>query len=321
MPYKYDPELRPVLAPAQVAMAQLPPVAVHDVTTRRNRAEAALLAMLDAVPLGDGVDKKLFRTATDDGHELEMAWYSLASTAKVEAGPALLHIHGGGLTAFGVSSFHVLVNNTVAESGVPMLSVDYRLAPEHPYPTPLEDCYTSLVWVRDHAEELNVDPTRIGVMGESAGGGLAAGVTLLARDRGFSPPLAKQILVYPMLDDRNTVPDEDLLPFVTYTWDDNLTNWSAYLGRDSVGTDQVSQYAAPAREMNLSKLPATYIDVGELDVFAQEDLEYARRLAAGKVSVEFHLYPEAPHGFENFVPTAGVSSRAINNRTAAIKSF
>lgn len=319
MPYKYHPEVEQTMNAMQGMKAQSPPVAVHDIATLRQNA-VFLLAMINAVPLQEGVDKKSFITKTADGHEMEMVWYSPKS-APTAPGPALLHMHGGGMIVFDVHSFGPILNNTVAESGVPMLSVDYRLAPEDPHPTLLEDCYTGLTWLQDHAAELNVDPARIGVMGESAGGGLAAGLALMARDRKFSPPLVKQILVYPMLDDRNTVADDELTPFLLWSYEDNLTGWSAYVGKDVIGTDKVSKYSAPARETDLSGLPSTYIDVGTLDIFASEDMEYARKLVVAKVGVDFQLFEGCPHAFEAIVPTAEVSKRAIEGRLRAIKSF
>lgn len=220
-----------------------------------------------------------------------------------------------------VVSFAMAIHNTVAATGVPMLSIEYRYAPEHPYPTPQEDCYTGLLWLQSHAAELNVDPARIGVMGESAGGGLAAGLALMARDRKLDPPLAKQVLIYPMIDDRNVSGDEAMLPFCIWSYEDNVTGWSALLGKDTVGTEKVAKYAAPARETDLSGLPPSYVEVGELDIFRDEDLEYARRLAAAKVSTEFHLHPGAPHAFEVMAPNADVVKRALADRVRAMRSF
>jgi acetyl esterase/lipase len=130
-------------------------------------------------------------------------------------------------------------------------AVEYRLAPEHPFPTPLEDCYAALTWVNSHAVQLGVDPTRVAIMGDSAGGGLAAGVALLARDRGLQPPLAKQILINAMLDDRNQSRFEHLQGLATWDPDDNLTGWAAYLGRVEAGKPDadVSIYGAPSRTL------------------------------------------------------------------------
>jgi acetyl esterase/lipase len=141
-----------------------------------------------------------------------------------------------------VAGYDRLVAGYVADSGVPFLSVDYRVAPEHPHPAPVEDAYAGLAWLLEHADELGVDPTRVAVMGDSGGGGLAAGVALLARDRGLA--LARQVLVYPMLDDRTTVPDPELVPFAAWSYDDNYTGWHALLG-DTVGGPDVPATAAP----------------------------------------------------------------------------
>jgi len=164
-----------------------------------------------------------------------------------------------------------------------------------------------------------VDPARLAVMGDSAGGGLAAGVCLLARDRG-GPAIAQQILVYPMLDDRTSVPDPQLVPFLTWTYDDNVTGWRALLG-ESAGDGDVSPYAAPARATDLSGLPSTYIEVGELDIFRNEDISYARRLADAGVSTELHLYPGCPHAFEGLAPNAPVSQRAVASRVRRLCSL
>jgi acetyl esterase/lipase len=209
----------------------------------------------------------------------------------------------------------------VAAQGVQHFAVDYPRAPEHPAPASLEDCYAALQWLSAHARELHVDPARIVIYGVSAGGGLAAGVALMARDRGLSPPLAKQVLVYPMLDDRTHYPDDwPARPFLTFTAEDNVMSWDAYVGADKRGREDadVSIYAAPGRAENLEGLPSTYIDVGGLDLFRDENLRFAQRLAEANVEVEFHLYPGLPHGFEN--PQTWVTTRAVENRIKAVQS-
>jgi acetyl esterase/lipase len=215
--------------------------------------------------------------------------------------------------------YDVAVRQYVAEAGVPMLVVDYRIAPEHPHPTPVEDCYAALVWLADHASTLGIDPARLAVMGDSAGGGLAAGVCLLARDRG-GPAIAQQLLIYPMLDDRTVTPDPQLLPFLTWTYDDNVTGWGALLG-ESAGTDVVSPYAAPARATDVSGLPDTYIDVGDLDIFRDEDITYARRLSDAGVPTELHLHSGCPHSFEALARAADVSRRAIADRVRRLRAL
>jgi acetyl esterase/lipase len=206
-----------------------------------------------------------------------------------------------------------------AASGVPLLSVDFRFAPEHPYPTSVEDCYAALQWAHKNATELGVDPARIAVMGDSAGGGMAAGVALMARDRG-GPALAAQILVYPMLDDRTTTPDPEIEPYAMWTTDDNITGWGCLLG-DTAGGDDTPPYAAPARAQDLAGLPRTYIDVGQLDIFRAEDIAYAERLAVAGVDVEFHLHPGVPHAFEVFAPESAVARRAQADRARVLRSI
>jgi acetyl esterase/lipase len=212
-----------------------------------------------------------------------------------------------------------VVRGYVAASGVPMLVVDYRVAPEFPYPVPVEDCYAALLWLIDHAGELGVDPARVAVMGDSAGGGLVAGVCLLDRDRG-GPDVAQQLLIYPMLDDRSRAPVPELSSFLTWTYDDNVTGWSALLP-DAAGTETVAPYAAPARATDLSGLPPTYIDVGDLDLFRAEDVCYASRLADAGVPTELHVHPGCPHAFDAMAPSASVTQRAIADRVRRLRSL
>jgi acetyl esterase/lipase len=224
-----------------------------------------------------------------------------------DPGPGIVYIHGGGMVLGSMELYDKAVAMYVAESGVPMLSVDYRLAPEHPHPVPVEDCFASLLWLHDHAAEIGMDGARIAVMGDGAGGGLAAGTAILARDRAL--PLCGQILIYPMLDDRTVEPDPELVPFALWTYDSNITGWGALLG-DQRGTSSVPAAAAPARERNLSGLAPAYIEVGELDIFREEDVEYARRLSRAGVSAELHVHPGLPYGFDAVAGgTAPVSGR------------
>lgn len=207
----------------------------------------------------------------------------------------------------------------VSASGTPILSVDYRRAPEHTHPTPVQDAYAGLVWLHEHAAELGVDPARIAVFGDSAGGGLAAAVSILARDR-QGPPIAKQILLMPMLDDRNLAPDPQLAPFVLWSWDDNRTGWTALLGEAVAGPD-VPASAAPARVGDPAGLPPAYIEVGQLDIFRDEDLTYALRLSRAGVPVEFHLHPGVPHEFEGIAFTSDIAKRVIADRVRVLTTL
>ncbi len=223
--------------------------------------------------------------------------------------PAIYHTHGGGMVIgnrrLGVEGFAPLA----AEHGAVIVSVEYRLAPEHPHPAPVEDCYAGLVWTAQHADELGIDPERILVAGGSAGGGLAAGIALMARDRGF-PHLTHQVLICPMLDDRFGTPSsQEVVGDAPWDRDANEFGWTALLGAARGGPD-VSPYAAPARATDLSGLPRTYLDVGNAELFRDETLEYAHRLSAAGVVVDLHMWGGAFHGFEGFVPQARVSQAA-----------
>ena len=232
--------------------------------------------------------------------------------------PALLWIHGGGYVIGSADGEDVQVKSIVAEVGCAAVSVDYRLAPETPHPGPVEDCYAALKWLYTHAAELGVDPGRIAIGGASAGGGLTAGLGLLTRDRG-EVPLAFELLIYPMLDDR-TVTTGDPHPYTgefIWTHDANQFGWTSYLGQ-APGSEGVSPYAAAARAQSLAGLPPTYLCVGALDLFLEEDLEYARRLMREGVPTELHVYPGAYHGF-NLMPEAQVSQAFQRDFMAALR--
>jgi acetyl esterase/lipase len=228
--------------------------------------------------------------------------------------PALYHIHGGGMVT-GDNRIG-LPEGALAwaeEFGMAVVSVAYRLAPEHPHPAPVDDCYAGLVWTAEHAAELGIDPDRIIVVGGSAGGGLAAAVALLARDRG-GPALLAQMLLCPMLDDRNDTPSSLQLAGVD-VWDhtSNETGWTALLG-ERRGAADVSPYAAPARATDLSGLPPAFIDVGSCETFRDEDVAYAVRLWQAGGRAELHVWPGGFHGFDTFAPQAALSQDAKTAR-------
>jgi acetyl esterase/lipase len=225
------------------------------------------------------------------------------------AGPALLWIHGGGYVIGNAAQDDVLCRRFARELGATVASVDYRLAPEHPYPTSLEDCYSALTWL---ARLPSVDPARVAVGGASAGGGLAAALALLARDRA-EIPVAAQLLVYPMLDDRTV--DRDGLDNTGHRlWNQssNKFGWASYLG------DADPDIAVPARREDLSGLPPAWMGVGTLDLFHDEDVVYAERLKAAGVPCEVEVVPGAFHGFDGIVPKAEVSQSFFNSQCAAL---
>jgi acetyl esterase/lipase len=312
MPLEFDPEVADVLAQLGGTSAFQPPR--DDVEGRRAFWEPILAASSAAQPFPDDVETSDRYATADDGAQIQMRWYTKEGAT---SGPAVVYFHGGGYFFGHIDHFDGTVARYVSASGVPMLSVEYRRAPEHPFPTPVEDGYAALNWLHEHAAELGVDPERIGVMGDSAGGGMAAAVSILARERG-GPPIARQILVMPMLDDRTT-PDPHLAPFV-YNYGDLVTGWQAFLG-DAVGSSDVPPAAAPARLEEATGLPPAYIEVGQLDVFRDEDTAYATKLSRAGVPVEFHLHPGVPHEFDSIAFTADVARRAIADRVRVLKSI
>lgn len=232
----------------------------------------------------------------------------------------ILHIHGGGYVMGAAAPQEPVHRAQVARLGCVIVTVDYRLAPETRHPGPVEDCYAALAWTFANTAALGIDPARIGVSGESAGGGLAAALALLARDRG-EYALAFQHLIYPMIDDRTCTladPHPHVGEFI-WTPHNNHFGWAALLGVEP-GSDGVSPYAAAARAADLAGLPPTFISTGALDLFLEEDLEYARRLLRAGVPTELHVYPGGFHGFD-IHPSAGVSKAARRDSLDALKRF
>lgn len=236
---------------------------------------------VDVLTLESGIGIRLYRPA------------GAAATT-----PALLWIHGGGYVIGTAAQDDLLCRKFVKELGITVAAVDYRLAPEHPYPAPLEDCYTALEWL---AKLPGVDRERIAIGGASAGGGLCAALALLARDRDGVKPVF-QLLVYPMIDDRSV--GSHLYHPGHRLWNatSNRFGWQAYLG----GADP--EVAAPARRTDLAGLPPAWLGVGTLDLFHDEDLEYAERLRAAGVPCQVHVVPGAFHGFDGIVAKADISN-------------
>lgn len=316
MPLSYEPEFAKAAAPILSAASAVPAPALHDIQTRRANTLAFFTGLWANFPEAAGVEQTVYQVKSYDGQFISVHrfWKKDSHTAP---GPAVLHCHGGGTILGDVELYKKPLALQVQKTGVQAFSVDYRLAPENPHPTPAEDCYAGLCWLYEHADEYAVDRNRIGAMGESAGGLLAAAITLMARDRGLSPPLAKQILIYPMLDDRNTVPNPALEQFALWKCEDSITAWTALLG-DKIGKDDASPYAAPARVTSVEGLPPTYIEVGELDLFRDEDIAYAARIAAANISLELHVRPGLPHGFEILAPDTESAKRAVADRIRAM---
>jgi acetyl esterase/lipase len=293
------------------------PLDLDDIPAIRTRLDAAYASLDMPVPVIDGVSTTDQLVPGPAGAP-DVAIRIFQPSARSSTLPALLWIHGGGYVLGEMAQEDVFAKQLVTSVECVVVTVEYRLAPEHPFPAPLEDCYAALAWLAGHTSELHVDPARIAIGGGSAGAGLAAGLALLARDRG-EVPLAFQLLIYPMLDDRNIAPAGDERSD-TLVWSraSNFYGWQAYLGR-TPGTDDVSPYAAAARAADLAGLPPAYVMVGALDLFLDEDIAYAQRLMAAGVPTELHVYPGAYHGFDSFAPDAAVSRRFAAERDEILR--
>jgi acetyl esterase/lipase len=306
-----DPELK---APLEMMLASWPGLSAAGLREMREGLSAISKSMPASKPESVDVEDIVVPGPFEDSELLLRIYRPKSADAPL---PALYWMHGGGMVIGSVDLDDAVLANAVHQHGFAAVSVDYRLAPEFPDPTPIEDCYAGLNWISSHGHTLNIDSSRIAVGGASAGGGLAAGLALLSRDRS-GPAVAFQLLLEPMLDDRSCT-DSSSQYNCTALWDrnDNQWAWRALLG-ERVGTDQVSHYAAPARAAALHGLPATFIDVGQIETFRDECIDYAKRLSAAGVQTEFHLYPGAFHGFDLIAPDSWISRRAWQLRWSAL---
>ena len=310
MTHDYDPELAP-WAPifGQLSFADIPAA---------RAGEADLLAALPPYnpPVPLDVDELLV-PGPEDAPEVRVRRYRPADHAG--ALPGLVYFHGGGFVVGSLDLYDADCRRIAAEVGAVVVSVDYRLAPEHPFPAPLEDCYAALVWVAAHAEELGVDADRIAVGGESAGGGLAAGVALLARDR-RGPRLCLQFLGIPELDDRLASESMSRLgvdsPITTVA--NGEISWDSYLGEGVRGTDRVSPYAAPARAADLTGLPPALVTAYELDALRDEGITYAQRLLSAGVPTELRVYAGAFHAC-TWLSTIGICQQILGDLVDALR--
>jgi acetyl esterase/lipase len=232
--------------------------------------------------------------------------------------PALLWIHGGGFIIGSPEQDDLSSGAYAQELGIVVAAVRYRLAPEHPFPAPLEDCYAALRWLHSQAQQLGIDPDRIAIGGASAGGGLAAGLALLAHDRNEVKP-AFQLLIYPMLDDRTAVrTDIDGSHHRLWNQNSNVYGWRSYLAK-APGSPDASPYAAPARREDLSGLPPAWMGVGTFDLFHDEDVAYAKRLTNSGVPCDLQVVPGAFHSFDMVFRGANVARQFRQSHVAALR--
>jgi len=295
-----DPELQPALEmfpEVSFSLEALPEI-------RKVTTEDALREALSGGG-GEGVKiRDLFIAGPEGAPDVRVRIYEPLDADRPL--PGLLWIHGGGYVCGIPEQADRRICEIVGEIGCISVSVNYRLAPENPYPAPLEDCYAAFKWMNEQASELGLDPALIAIGGGSAGGGLAAGLGLLARDR-KEFKVCHQILLYPMLDDRTGAGKGGNLadaPF--WTIHNNRFGWQCYLD-GTPGRNDIPAYASASRAKDLSGLPPAFIVVGGIDILAREDVSYAQRLLGFGVEVELHVYPGAFHAFDVKVPDAQVS--------------
>ena len=315
-PVPFDPELAAALG---VIRERLPATFTAEMLPMVRAAQAELIDLTnDEIGL-DGTFEVTERTVPGPAGAPGVSLLICRPAAATGAVPALYFIHGGGMV-MGTNRGQGMVDllDVAAELGLAVVSVEYRLAPDHPHPAPVEDCYAGLVWTVEHADELGIDPERVVVSGASAGGGLGAATALLARDRG-GPALIGQLLLCPMLDDRNNSYSARQMAGLG-VWDIsfNQVGWSALLG-DAQGGEDVSPYAAPARATDLSGLPPAFIDVGSAETFRDEAVEYASRIWQAGGRAELHVWAGGFHGFSGMVPQAAVSQAASEAQRAWLR--
>jgi acetyl esterase/lipase len=287
--------------------------AIADIKERRNTVDSLLRMMIAELPPIENVVMEDRNIPGPDGSpEVGVRIYKPVDVSA--SLPGMFFIHGGGMIMGSIEGENLKAAMLCETIQAVVVSVEYRLAPENPHPAPVQDCYEALVWMSKNATELGFDPERLAIVGGSAGGGLAIATALMARDQEF-PKLCFQMANYPMIDDRNETPSSKEITDVGI-WDReaNLEAWDWYLGGKPA-----DEYAAPARVKNLSDLPPTFIDVGEIDLFRDEDIEFATRLLQAGVTTELHVYPGAYHASEAFAPDAELSKQIWAKRIEALK--
>ena len=296
---RLDPEYRPIFSVVPDDLFDM-----SDIGAARRRMSAGEGA--PPVEYPEGLDVEDCGIPASDGHTIGVRVYR--PEAARSPAPALCWMHGGGFVMGDLGTDDAACAAMAAQLGVVVVSVDYRLAPEHPCPAPLEDCFDALMWMFSAAADMGIDPSRVAAGGASTGGTLAAGLCLLTRDRGRALPCF-QLLTYAPLDDRHLTPSSrSITDGRFWNLDANKICWDAYLdGR--AGSADVSAYAAPARAEDLSGLPPAFISVGEVDLFVDENVEHAQRLMRAGVPTDLHVYAGAFHGANVVVPQAQTSQR------------
>ncbi|KJR87444.1 arylesterase monooxygenase [Sporothrix schenckii 1099-18] len=350
----YYKAIEPMIKAAESQPPAAPPKNVCELTTTLN----ALMAVIFKDPPAPAhIVQSKHQIPVPGGRTVAVTRYATAEQRAAKDQPAVIYLHAGGMVCASVDLLGNVIANESAHVGVQYWAVNYTKSPEVAAPVALEEAYAVLTHLSAHAAQLGIDNTRIAVGGASAGGGMAAGLGLIARDRGFRPPIAKLVLVYPMLDDRTVQAhpptgarhaganrsDDDwpVRPFLTWSCESNALAWNAYLGLGHPATDDpltaaanlakatatapgfpgaAAHYAIPARAASLAGLPPTYMDCGGLDLFLEECAQFAARLAHDGVELDFHIFHGVPHGFES-APATNAARTAMEQRKLAYNSF
>lgn len=309
-----DSDLLAALGPLAAALPPEP--SVGDWGSRRAGIDALYAILAAGSPPIDEIDIETtdLTTTSGDGHTVGLRLYKPKSAANA----LVVYLHGGGLIAGSIDGYDHVCRRYVEAAGVAMVAVDYRLAPEAPYPAALEDGIAAVKWATEHVAK-HATGVRVVVMGDSAGGGLAAVAAAACRDRGIGP-VAAQVLVYPMLDDRTARVSPEIEPSLTWSVGDNITGWRAYLG-DVYGADVVPPLVSAARIETLDDLPSTYLEVGQLDLFCAEGVAFATRLMEHGVAVHLVVRAGAFHGFDQIGPESAAARSAFGDRTAFLRSL
>ncbi len=315
---RLDPQSR---VPLEALLAIMPGGfnAIADITARREAASGLMSAAAAEIPVNPNVTHKdHVAPGVNGAPDVRVRVYTPVAASDSATGlrPGLIYIHGGGMILGSIEGEEQNCIMFAERLGIVVASVDYRKAPENPYPAGPNDCYAGTEWVFENATSLGIDASNIGIYGGSAGGGLALAVALMARDRG-GPSMKYMMPIYPMIDDRN-VTLSSLNVTEVGIWDraGNLEAWTCYLGGEAA-----DHYAAPTRATDLAGLPPAFIDVGEMDMFRDEDFDFAMRLNQAGVPTEFHVHPGAFHASEIFAPEAALSQRIWAGRLAALTRF
>lgn len=279
----------------------------------------ALISLIPATKSPKDISIKNFYIDDQDGSsKIRLRIYQ--PSHQTSAAPVLIWMHGGGYIIGKPEIEDSLCVQFVRELGINIVSVDYRLAPKHPFPAGLEDCYSALLWAKDNSEQLGFDSTRIAIGGTSAGGGLAAALAQVAYDRQEVSPVF-QLLIYPMLDDQTALrTDIDDTNSPPWSQKSNQFGWKSYLGKH-YGADTLPAYSVPARRSDLSGLPSAWIGVGTLDVFFDEDTTYAQRLRDAGITCELEIVQGAFHGFDVFDPNLPIVQEFRRSQIVALRKY